>query len=566
MSPEADLQTAAVLVIDEGWFVLWLVASGGDNTQRDERLAETDCNASGRGIVDEQVYKRLLTEGVEAWNRDRTDRAQPPDLRGARLIEVSLAGADLRGVDLREAQLMGADLTGADLRQAHLDESNLMGARLDRTLLEGASLTGAILQGLQAPGANLARLDLRKAKLAGANLRGADLSRALLDEIVSGPVRLDEANLAGASLCRANLANASLGGANLSGADLSEASLLQAWASKADFSGARLAGADLSMADLSEARLIDADLTHAKLNRTVLLEADLSGAHLSGAVLAQAQLMSACLAGVDLSRVDLSLANLSFANLRGATLFDTNLSGAQLVRTDFTGARLRGALVFGTAVWEAILDDAEQRDLRVTRLGQPPVAVDNLDVAQFVYLLLASARLRGVLEAATSKVVLLLGRFSDDRKALLDKLRDALRQRGWVAILFDFDPIASRDRTETVQVLAGLSRFVIVDLTEAKSVPQELLAFVPALPSVPVQPIIASGHDAWSMFSDLPRRYAWVLQPYVYADDVALVRDLDAGVIGPALDQRSKQDRVRALETQVSELEAELSALRATRR
>lgn len=267
-----------------------------------------------------------------------------------------------------------------------------------------------------------------------------------------------------------------------------------------------------------------------------------------------------------MSGIDLGLSNPSLANLRGATLVEINLSGAQLVRTDLTGARLRGALVFGVAAWDVILDGAEQKDLRITRLGQPLVAVDNLDVAQFVYLLLASERLRGVLEAAASKTVLLRGRFSEERKPVLDALREALRQRGWAPVIFDFDPLASRDRTETIQVLAGLARFVVADLTDARSVPQELMSFVPALPSVPVQPIIAAGQAEWSLFADLTRRYDWVLAPYTYDDGAGLVRDLDARIVEPALQRRKAQDREQALESKVRALEDELAALRAAGR
>ena len=158
-------------------------------------------------------------------------------------------------------------------------------------------------------------------------------------------------------------------------------------------------------------------------------------------------------------------------------------------------------------------------------------------MAQFVYLLLSNQRIRAVLETVTSKAVLLIGRFSAERKTVLDALREALRQRGWVPVMFDFEPVASRDFTETIQILAGLARFVIVDLTDARSVPQELASFVPQLPSVPVQPIIQSGHEPWAIFADLPARYAWVRPPHVYDDVDGLLRDLDSRIVGPALRQ-----------------------------
>jgi hypothetical protein len=52
--------------------------------------------------------------------------------------------------------------------------------------------------------------------------------------------------------------------------------------------------------------------------------------------------------------------------------------------------------------------------------------VDNIKVAQFIYLLLNNEEVRNVIDTITSKAVLILGRFSDDRKPILNALRDAL--------------------------------------------------------------------------------------------------------------------------------------------
>ncbi|HEX5439829.1 MAG TPA: hypothetical protein VFW76_03020, partial [Ktedonobacterales bacterium] len=67
----------------------------------------------------------------------------------------------------------------------------------------------------------------------------------------------------------------------------------------------------------------------------------------------------------------------------------------------------------------------------------------------------------------TSKVVLILGSFSAERKPVLDALREALRRHpnGYIPVLFDFEPQASRPVLETVKTLANLARFVIADLT-----------------------------------------------------------------------------------------------------
>ena len=56
--------------------------------------------------------------------------------------------------------------------------------------------------------------------------------------------------------------------------------------------------------------------------------------------------------------------------------------------------------------------------------------------------------------------------------------------------MFDFPPARSKAALETLQTLAGLSRFVIADLADARAVVQELQAIVSSHPSLPIQPLL----------------------------------------------------------------------------
>ena len=78
-------------------------------------------------------------------------------------------------------------------------------------------------------------------------------------------------------------------------------------------------------------------------------------------------------------------------------------------------------------------------------------------VAQFVYLLLHNEKIRDVIDTITSKAVLILDCLTDERKAVLDALREELRKRNYLPILFDFNVPATRDITETVSLLARMA-------------------------------------------------------------------------------------------------------------
>ena len=258
-----------------------------------------------------------------------------------------------------------------------------------------------------------------------------------------------------------------------------------------------------------------------------LSEANLTGAILSDTILTDAILTGAILHKQDLSGCDLSYANLSNADLRECSFVGTNLANANL----------DGCAIYGISVWDVNLVGAVQTNLNISPEGQAPIRVDNLKVAQFIYLLLNNAEIRNVIDTITAKAVLILGRFTSERKVVLDAIRDMLRERGYLPILFDFEKPSSRDLTETVVTLAHLSRFVIADLTNPSSIPHELMGFTRDLPSVPVQPIILKGQRPYAMFLDHLGRYQHVLDVYEYESQDSLIAELSDKVIQPAQDK-----------------------------
>ena len=213
---------------------------------------------------------------------------------------------------------------------------------------------------------------------------------------------------------------------------------------------------------------------------------------------------------------------------------DARLLNGRLVETNLDGATLKGCWVCGISAWDVKLEGTKQNDLVVTPFHNDTVlTTDNLEVAQFLYLLLNNLKIRHVIDTITSKVVLILGRFTPERKSVLDAIRDELRKRDYLPVLFDFEKPSNRDITETVSTLAHMAKFVIADITDAKSIPQELMAIVPSLPSVPVQPLLLASQGEYGMFEHF-KRFPWVLEPYLYEDQDRLLAAINDKVIGPA--------------------------------
>ena len=215
------------------------------------------------------------------------------------------------------------------------------------------------------------------------NLKGAQLQRVNFTEVAFWRGSLFECDLEGAQFDRANLQKTVLAGSNLRDAHFVGANLKESILTGADLTRARLAGADLTSAILAEATLRNADFSNA-----VLFEANLTDA------------------------------NAECVNLTGA-----DLQGATLVRTNLNKADLSGSRVYGLSAWDVQLNDAVQDDLVITPPEMATVTVGNLAVAQFVYLLLRNESLRQVIDTIASKVVLILGRFTPERKRVLDQLR-----------------------------------------------------------------------------------------------------------------------------------------------
>jgi len=315
--------------------------------------------------------------------------------------------------------------------------------------------------------------------------------------------------------------------------------------------------------DLHGVNLVGLNLQGVRLHATRLDDAVLSGASSRASDFRWASFVKAGLSGVDFSYTDMSSCDMRHVMLQDAVLSGADLSGADLRyailtgcvlnRATLYGTRLTGALVWGTSVWDVEYDDNESQkgmligwdmldpidvamdieDRGELRMPKRSLIVDDLRVAHFMSLVRENEHLAKIFDAASSKTVLLLGRFTGNQEKVLEKLREALPKYGYAPVVFDFEEPRDRDLIETVAMLAGLAKFIIADLTDPRSTPLESQLTIPQI-AIPWVPIIRLPDEPFSMFDALQRKYEWVLPTVPYRSIPDLLQQLESKVIRPA--------------------------------
>lgn len=291
------------------------------------------------------------------------------------------------------------------------------------------------------------------------------------------------------------------------------------------FENRNFRGANFRLANFTGAKFLNVDLTDADLSDAILSEADMINVKLCNTKLHRAELIGTKLIDSDLS---------------GSEIIDAKLASATLIDVEVSTAMFSNCTVYGISTWNLKGEPLLQTNLIINPLPDPLpedqeiISVDNIEVAQFMYLIANNKKIRDVIDTITSKVVLILGRFKPlERKEVLEALKRNLQKRNYVPVLFDFEKPLSQTTLETVSLLARMARFVVADITDAKSVLQELTYIVPNSPMLPVQPIILTSQEEPGMF-DFFRRFPWVLKTFRYSETQDLLATLECNIIFPA--------------------------------
>jgi uncharacterized protein YjbI with pentapeptide repeats len=279
-----------------------------------------------------------------------------------------------------------------------------------------------------------------------------------------------------------------------------------------DFSGMNLSGTSMYRAFAE-----GLDLRNAVFEGSHFEEGDFSRADFRGATFRSTMFNKTILTG---------------ANLDGATFVNCNLNRVNLVGASFRVKEITETVVYGIAAWDLVTsDEMKQSKLVIEKTyefysnliqhGTIPMMVDDIELAQFIHYLNDHKKMRDTLNILNDKGVLLLGRFKDGGLERLYSIREWLQSKGYMAMIFDFARPDNLSLTETVVTMAGLSKFIFVDLSGA-SVPAELQAVL----SQVKKPVLAFG-DPYALFPDLADR-TWVRT--IEGDDTNLLRGLEANL------------------------------------
>lgn len=257
---------------------------------------------------------------------------------------------------------------------------------------------------------------------------------------------------------------------------------------RVDFSGMDLSGIEVysAFAEGLQARNAVIDGAHFE-------EGDFSRADFSGSTFRNTKFNKTILTG---------------ANFEGASFINCNLNRVNLVGANFRVEEIRETVVYGIAAWDLQTSDTSRQSRLVIEKsyelysdlierGVVPMMVDDIELAQFIYYLSNHRKIRDTLNILNDRGVLLLGRFPDGGLERLYRMREWFQGQGYMAMIFDFERPTNLSLTETVITMAGLSKFVVADLS-GRSVPAELHTLFGKIH----KPILALG-DPYAMFPDL---------------------------------------------------------------
>jgi uncharacterized protein YjbI with pentapeptide repeats len=424
----------------------------------------------------------IILQGSKEWNGFR--------------IKNDITAPDLSGLDLSKKTLNNYNFSKAILTGVNFSKSHLAGSDFSFTKSEKTNFRNAYLN----------KTKLQHANFKGSSFKAAVIRNSNFDEALFNFSNFDGATIKDSSFFRVNFRNGSF----------CSTKFIKSSLTKSHFEGSLF----------RNARIEDCNCSYVKLNDSKIIESDIKKSSFVSSMLYNSIIDDCKIVDIDFTRSWYSDGSLVNSTIENSVLKYMNFRNSRLNSNTISNSNFSYCKIYGVSAWDLEFIDTLQEELTITDVNDPIITIDNVEIAQFVYLLLNNKKLRTVIDTITSKVVLILGRFTSERLQILNEIRTELRNHNYLPILFDFDKAKNRDLTETVSTIAHLSKFVIADLSDPRSIPQELSTIIPNLPSLEVIPIIETGKTEYGMFEHF-ENYPWVHDVRNYKD----INDLKSNVL-----------------------------------
>lgn len=235
---------------------------------------------------------------------------------------------------------------------------------------------------------------------------------------------------------------------------------------------------------------------------------------------------------------DISKSDFSSCTFINCKFNKVNFYKTSLINAVFNDCEIKDCEVFGANVWNITTTRTEQKDLRIPfgigkrgEARKEKITIDDLELANIVFLLSANENFTRLLSEFHSRFVLILGRFGENMPRL-EAIKKRLREYDYSPIVFDFQSPNALDLIEVIVFLALVSKFIIADLSEPKSVPAELQSILSNI-MIPVVPILHKDSSVYGTYS-YTNRYSWILPVLVFENITDLTNRFNKAIIKPA--------------------------------
>lgn len=231
-------------------------------------------------------------------------------------------------------------------------------------------------------------------------------------------------------------------------------------------------------------------------------------------------------------------------------LHDVDFYGSSLIEATFKNSVIRKCKVYGANFWGLNVSDTVQEDIFITNFRSAKskklneiTKIYDIELAHLINLLTDNSKFSSIIRGVQSSFVLILGSFGDNLPNLQMLKDEILRHEEYVPILFDWNKEHNLDFLETIILLAGFSKFIVVDLSGPRSVPAELQAILSTI-MIPVIPILKSDETEFGVYS-FTNKYSWVSGVIRYDRMEDVTAKFDKAILKPALRMHQEITRIR---------------------